>query len=65
MAESGIVHCFIGHPSNPRTIRGGIFNEQTDKLIKLKIKNVDKAYDYINIYYVRNTSDYSETNTSI
>lgn len=65
MAESGIVHCFVGHPSNPRTIRGGILNEQTDKLIKLKIKNVDKAYDYINIYYVRNTSDYSETNTSV
>jgi len=61
VAESGIIPVYIGNINDPKSIRGAIANERTDKLIKLKIKHIDKAYDYINLYYVRTTSDYGET----
>lgn len=63
MAESGIIHCYIGNIDDPRAVRGGMAKEISDKLIQIKINNLDKSYDYINLYYVNNTSDYSEINS--
>jgi len=60
MAESGIIHCFIGNDNDPTSVRGGMTYENTGKLIRLSISPIDKSYDYITLYYVHNTSDYSE-----
>ena len=37
-----------------------LLDEASDKIIKFKIKNIDTSYDYLNIYYVRDTSDYNK-----
>lgn len=65
IAESGVIPCYIGNLNDPKSIRGGISNEVTDKLIKLKIRHLDKAYDYINLYFVRTTSDHEEVQVEI
>lgn len=57
MAESGKVVCYIGTINNPQSIRGGQQDENSDKLIKFKLNNLDLAYDYINVYYTRSTGD--------
>lgn len=60
IAESGKVVCHIGATNNPNSIRGGLKDENSNKLVKFILKNVDLAYDYVNIYYTRTTGD--ETN---
>lgn len=57
IAESGRVVCHIGSTNNASSIRGGQLNENSDKLIKFSLNNLDLAYDYINIYYTRSTGD--------
>ena len=57
IAESGKVVCFIGDINQPRSIRGGQLNENSNKLIKFRLNNLDLAYDYINIYYTRSSGD--------
>lgn len=57
IAESGKVVCHIGTINTPRSIRGGLLDEISYKLIKFKLKNLDLAYDYINVYYTRSTGD--------
>lgn len=57
VSESGQVICYIGAVNNPKSIRGGQLNENSEKLVKFKLTNLDLAYDYINIYYTRNTGD--------
>lgn len=57
IAESGKVICHIGAVNFPKSIRGGQQDENSNKLIKFKLKNLDLAYDYINIYYTRSTGD--------
>ena len=57
IAESGKVVCHIGSINQPSSIRGGQLNEVSDKIIKFRLNNLDLAYDYINIYYVRYSGD--------
>jgi len=57
IAESGKVICHIGDINQPTSIRGGNQDENSNKLIKFRLNNLDLAYDYINIYYTRTTGD--------
>ena len=57
ISESGRVVCHIGSVKNPTSIRGGLMNENSQKVIKFKLNNIDLAYDYINIYYSKSTGD--------
>ena len=57
VAESGKIICHIGTVNSPKSIRGGQQDEISNKIIKFKLKNLDLAYDYINIYYTRSTGD--------
>lgn len=57
ISESGQVVCYIGAVNNPTSIRGGQLNENSEKLVKFKLNNLDLAYDYINVYYTRSTGD--------
>lgn len=57
IAESGKVICHIGTINSPKSIRGGQLDENSNKIIKFKLNNLDLAYDYINIYYTRSTGN--------
>lgn len=57
MQESGIVSCFKGKDADPLSINGGFRDENSYKLVKFKLENLDIGYDYIKIMYSRDTSD--------
>ena len=57
IAESGKVVCHIGDINQPKSIRGGQKDENSNKIIKFRLNNLDLAYDYINIYYTRSSGD--------
>lgn len=60
IAESGLIPVFIGNDRDPKSIDGGIKNQQTNKGIKLKLSNLDSSYSYIKVYYVRYFADYQQ-----
>lgn len=65
IAESGKVVCHIGDINQPQSIRGGQLDENSYKLVKFKLYNLDPAYDYINVYYTRTTgNEDNETTTA-
>lgn len=64
ISESGKVVCHIGAVNQPTSIRGGLLEENSDKLVKFKLNNLDLAYDYIIIYYTRNSGDEVSENIS-
>lgn len=55
--ESGIVSCHIGNVNEPKSIRGGLLNENSNKNVNFEISNTDTNYEYLNIYYSRSTSN--------
>jgi hypothetical protein len=57
ISESAPVVCHIGVINNPKAIRGGLKEENSNKLIQFKLRDLDLAYDYINVYYSK-SSDY-------
>ena len=57
MQESGIVSCFKGNDADPLSINGGFRDENSNKLVKFKLENLDIGYDYIKVMYSRDTSD--------
>lgn len=61
IAESGLVSVFIGN--SPQSIYSGLRNENSNKLIQLRLSNIDSAYQYVNVYYTRSTSDIQENAT--
>ena len=60
--ESSLVSCFIG--SSPHTIRMGVNNENTNKLVNFKLDNLDGAYDYVSVFMSRGTSTESDQSLS-
>ena len=57
VAESGVVSIFKGYSNRVNTISGTIFDERTDKAIKLRVSNVDTSFSKIYVYYIRETCD--------
>ena len=60
MQESGIVSCFKGKDADPLSINGGFRDENSNKLVKFELGNLDIGYDYIRIMYSRDTSDLNQ-----
>lgn len=60
VSESGKVICHIGKTNDPSSIRGGLLDENSKKIINFRLSNIDLTYAYINIYYTRSTGDGSE-----
>lgn len=56
VAESGNVVCHIGNINDPYSIRGGLENENSGKIVQFSITNLDKGYEYIKVFYSRQTS---------
>lgn len=53
--ESGIVSIYMGNVNDPISIRGGQQNENAHKSVRFNISNIDSAYDYVTVYYIRYT----------
>lgn len=58
VSESGVVTCHVGGVNDISSIRGGIRDENSYKIISFSLDNVDPGYDYVKVYYTRSTSDY-------
>lgn len=56
IAESGNVVCHIGNVNDPYSIRSGLENENSGKIVQFSLTNLDSAYDYVKVYYSRQTS---------
>ena len=54
--ESSVVMCHIGSINDPFSIRMGMENEDSNKVIKFTLSNLDNSYDFIKVYYTRSTS---------
>ena len=57
IAESGIIPIHEGAINNPSSISGGVLDTNCNKIIKLKLSNLDTSNDYLNIYYLRSTGE--------
>ena len=60
IAETGLIPVFIGDDKNPNSMDGGIKNQNSTKGVKLKLKNLDKSYNYLKVYYIRYFADYQQ-----
>lgn len=61
IGESGIISVFKGDYSSPKTVKGGISEENSYKFIRLNLYNIDSNYNYINVYYTRSSGTYNKT----
>lgn len=55
--ESGVVSMFIGNDAF--SILGGTQDQNSQKMIRFMLSNIDPGYSYVNVYYTRSTSDVS------
>ena len=60
IAETGLIPVFIGDDRDPRSMDGGIKNQNSNKGIQLKLTDIDKSYNYLKVYYVRYFADYQQ-----
>ena len=58
VAESGLVSIFIGE--TPKNIQSGIEDQNSNKLAKFYISDIDSSYSFVKVYYTRATSAYNE-----
>ena len=58
VGESGLVSIFIGN--SPSSVKTGFGNENSRKLIRFYLTNIDTSYPYVNVYYTRTTSEYQQ-----
>lgn len=63
--ESGIVSCFKGTDGDPKTIDGGFRDENSNKSIYFTLSNLDGGYNYIIVYYSRESSDINQNRATI
>lgn len=61
VAESGLVSIFKG--KSPQSVNTGYADENSHKLVKFELKNIDNSYQYINVYYTRSSADIFQDST--
>lgn len=59
VAESGLVSVFIGEI--PVSINTGIEDENSNKLVKFKLTDIDSSYAFVKVYYTRSSAAYNES----
>lgn len=57
IAESGLVQCHVGKVNTPGKMRMGMKDENSQKIVKFKLSNIDSGFDYIKVLYVRISTD--------
>lgn len=65
IAESGIISIFKGKDCDPFSIDGGVEDMNANKSIKITLSNLDSAYHYIKVYYVRTSAAIDSTRIPI
>lgn len=60
ISETGVIPVFIGNDNSPKSIDGGIKNENSTKGVILNIHNIDPSYNYLKVYYIRYFADYQQ-----
>ena len=63
VGETGIITCHIGGVNDIGSIKGGLRDENSNKIIKLILTDVDPGYSSVRVYYTRYTSDLDENRT--
>lgn len=58
IAESGLVSMFIGN--EPYNIQSGFRDQNSRKGVSFVLQDLDSSYQYISVYYTRNTSDINQ-----
>lgn len=58
IAESGLVSVFLGN--TPQSIESGFGNQNSKKLVKFTLSNIDSAYNYVKVYYSKETSGFNQ-----
>ena len=56
-AQTGVISVFNGTSTSPQTVSGGIMDEETDKSILLKLRDIDTSFSYFKLYVYRTTCD--------
>ena len=64
VADSGVVAIFKGNDCDPYSIDGGISDENAFKAVSFQLDNIDYSYNYITVYYTRNTGDSYQTRST-
>lgn len=64
VADSGVVAIFKGNDCDPYSIDGGISDENAFKAVSFQLNNIDYSYNYITVYYTRNTGDSYQTRST-
>lgn len=64
VADSGVVTIFKGNDCDPFSIDGGISDENAFKAVSFQLDNIDYSYNYITVYYTRNTGDSYQTRST-
>lgn len=58
IAESGLVSIFIGN--EPYNIQSGFRDQNSRKSVSFVLQDLDPSYQYIAVYYTKNTSDINQ-----
>lgn len=64
VADSGVVAIFKGNDCDPYSIDGGVSDENAFKAVSFQLNNIDYSYNYITVYYTRNTGDSYQTRST-
>ena len=57
IAQTGTISIFNGTFSSPETVSGGLMDEETNKAILLKLRDLDTSFTYFKLYVYRTTCD--------
>lgn len=57
MIETGLISVFLGNDGDPFSVHGGIRDENSHKGVMLRLENLNPAYNQLQIFYSRDTSD--------
>ena len=57
VAQTGTISIFNGTITKPSSISGGLMDEETDKSILLKLRDLDTSFTYFKLYVYRTTCD--------
>lgn len=63
VGESGLVSVFIGF-DNPKSAHTGQKDENSHKTVNFLLTDIDSSYDYVTVYYSRNTAEGSDNSVT-
>lgn len=59
VGQSSLVACYKGNLNDPKSVDGGVEDENSYKMVKFTLSNIPRQFSRIYVYYSRNSSDAS------